>query len=114
MARDSLVYLLQCLGFLINVKKSVLPPCSTLEFLGVDINSKGMNLSSGEQEQNTGAVLIPSVETISAYQRVDSGYKRPDINSHWSSTYASTLSSYAASADTGVFHRGKLQFSKKI
>ena len=38
MAHDSL-------GFLINIKKSVLPPRQTLEFLGVVINSKEMILT---------------------------------------------------------------------
>ena len=34
MARDTLIFILQHLGFLINIKKSYLEPTSTLEFLG--------------------------------------------------------------------------------
>ena len=44
-ARDTLMYLLQYLGFLINVKKSELNPTSQIQFLGVEINSINMTLS---------------------------------------------------------------------
>ena len=39
MARDTLIFILQHLGFLINIKKSYLEPTSTLEFLGVIVDS---------------------------------------------------------------------------
>ena len=44
MARDTLVYLLQKLGFLIYIQKSVLTPTSISEFLGFVGNSQGMTL----------------------------------------------------------------------
>ena len=52
LARDSLIYLLQGLGFVINIKKSVLRPCQTIEFLGVEINSKDMVLILPEGKKN--------------------------------------------------------------
>ena len=45
MTRDTLIFILQHLGFLINIKKSYLEPTSTLEFLGVIVDSGEMTLS---------------------------------------------------------------------
>ena len=42
---SGLTYLLQCLGFTINTKKSVLDPTQSLEFLGFLVNSLTMELS---------------------------------------------------------------------
>ena len=39
LARDTLIYLLQNLGFLINCKKSVLKPVQNIQFLGMEIDS---------------------------------------------------------------------------
>ena len=44
MARDTLIFILQQLGFLINIKKSYLEPTSTFEFLGVIVDSGEMTL----------------------------------------------------------------------
>ena len=45
MRRDTVIYLLQNLGFIINVKKSILHPCQKIEFLGMEIDSIKMTLS---------------------------------------------------------------------
>ena len=45
MARDTLISIPQHLGFLINTKRSYLEPTSTLEFLGVIVDSGEMTLS---------------------------------------------------------------------
>ena len=45
MARDLLIFILQHLGFLISIKKFYLEPTSTLEFLGVIVDSGKMTLS---------------------------------------------------------------------
>ena len=45
MAKDTLMYILQHLGFLINIRKLYLEPTSTLEFLGVIVDSEEMILS---------------------------------------------------------------------
>ena len=39
MARDSVIFLLQHLGFVINLKKFVLDPAQEIEFLGLIVNS---------------------------------------------------------------------------
>lgn len=39
MARDTLIFIVQYLGFLINIKKLYLKPTSTLEFLEVVVHS---------------------------------------------------------------------------
>jgi len=43
-ARDSMVHLLENLGFMINLEKSILTPCKRLEFLGVIVDSNSMSL----------------------------------------------------------------------
>ena len=45
MARDTQIFILQHLGFLINIKKSYLEPKLTLEFVGVIVDSGEMTLS---------------------------------------------------------------------
>ena len=45
MAADTLIFILQHLGFLINITKSYLEPTSTLEFLGGIVDSGEMTLS---------------------------------------------------------------------
>ncbi|XP_057296294.1 uncharacterized protein LOC130625258 [Hydractinia symbiolongicarpus] len=44
MARDTLIFLLQNLGFLINLKKSVLEATQKIEFLGMSVDSVTMSL----------------------------------------------------------------------
>ena len=43
--RFSMIFLLQRLGFVINLKKCVLDPAQEIEFLGLIMNSQTMNLS---------------------------------------------------------------------
>ena len=45
MSRDTVMFLLQDLGFIINWKKSVLAPVQEIEFLGLTINSVSLGLS---------------------------------------------------------------------
>ena len=44
LAKEGVVYLLQCLGFLINSKKSVLEPAQSMEFLGLTVDTVAMEL----------------------------------------------------------------------
>ena len=50
MARDTLIFLFQQLGFVINLKKSVLTPTQLIEFLGLMIDSVTMSLSLPEEK----------------------------------------------------------------
>ena len=50
--RDSTLWLLQNLGFVINWKKSVLDPSHCMEYLGFVINSMEMNLSLPREKMN--------------------------------------------------------------
>ena len=51
-ARDTLIFLLQTLGFLVNKNKSVLHPRQILQFLGVEINSKEMSESLPQKKKD--------------------------------------------------------------
>ena len=45
MARDSVIFLLQHLGFVIKLKKCVLGPSQEIKFLGLIVNPQAMTLS---------------------------------------------------------------------
>ena len=45
MSTDTVIYLLQNLGFIINIKKLILHPCQEIEFLGTEIDSIKTTLS---------------------------------------------------------------------
>jgi hypothetical protein len=49
-ARDSVIYLMQNLGFTVNWEKSALDPAHTVEFLGMDINSLEMTITLPEKK----------------------------------------------------------------
>ena len=48
--RDTLISLLQNLGFDINLKKSILQPVKQFEFLGLQINTEEMTLCLSEEK----------------------------------------------------------------
>ena len=48
MARDTLIFLLQHLVFIINLKKYLLSPIGNLEFLGLELESMQMTLTLPE------------------------------------------------------------------
>ena len=50
MTRNTLTFILERLRFLINIKKCYLEPTSTLEFLGVIVNSAEIPLSLPEEK----------------------------------------------------------------
>ena len=50
MAMDSVIFLLQRLGFVINLKKCVLDPAQEIELLGLTVNSQTMALSLPEEK----------------------------------------------------------------
>ena len=50
MARDTVIYLLEALGFVINWAKSVLEPAKVMEFLGIVIDSVAMTMLLTEEK----------------------------------------------------------------
>ena len=52
MARNTLIYLLHNLGFLINIKKYVLESCQTIQFLGMEINSIDMTITLPQEKKD--------------------------------------------------------------
>ena len=66
-AKETLIFLLQNLGFVINFKKSQLAPVKEIEFLGLVINSVKMTLALPQEKvldiQNKCAQLIASPKT---------------------------------------------------
>ena len=50
MSRNTTIFLLQHLGFILNMEKSILNPVQKIEFLGLIVNSVKMTLSLPEQK----------------------------------------------------------------
>ena len=50
MARDALIFLLQHLGFVINLKKSVMHPVKQIEFLGLVTDTEKMTFALSEKK----------------------------------------------------------------
>ena len=50
--RDTLIFLLQNLGFPINFEKSVQQPCQNIEFLGIVVDSRDMTLTLPQEKVN--------------------------------------------------------------
>ena len=57
-SKDTVIYLLQNLGFIINMKKSILHPCQKIEFLGVEIDSIKMTLSLTPEKEKKLSRLV--------------------------------------------------------
>ena len=51
LARDTLIFFLQGLGFLINIQKSVFQPCHVIQFLGIEIDSVNMTLGLPQKKK---------------------------------------------------------------
>ena len=58
----SLIFLLQSLGFVINLKKSILQPVKQLKFLGLQINTEEMTLFFSEEKL---AYIIQQCQEVS-------------------------------------------------
>ena len=50
MAKDTLIFLLQHLGFVINLKKPVLHPVKQIEFLGLVTDTEKMTFALSEKK----------------------------------------------------------------
>ena len=50
MCRDTVIFLLQYLGYVINWKKSVLTPVQKIEFLGLKVNSVNLEISLTDEK----------------------------------------------------------------
>ena len=66
-ARDTLLFLLQHLGFVINQTKSQLAPVQKIEFLGMEINSLDMTLNLPQQKVNS---LIKQCQVVQENPRI--------------------------------------------
>ena len=116
LALENLIYLPEGLGFVINIKKSVLQPCQNLEFLGVEINSKHIVLVIPEEKKNKIVEQCQFLlkKPLLTMINLKSGDMLVSLNSHCSSASTSTVSSSARPENNGVFQGKKLQFKDKL
>ena len=64
MSRDILIFLLQHLGFVIKLKKSVLKPSQQIDFLGLKIDTHTMTLALTEEKMKCQNLLSHSQTTV--------------------------------------------------
>ena len=112
--RDTLIYLLQNLGFLINIKKSVLQSCQTIQLLGMEITSIDMTITFPEEkkDQIVKKMSRSSEEVISFNAEVDSTYWKAGIKSHCSSASTTSILSNATPANIVVICSKKITAQK--
>ena len=86
-ARDSVIFLLQHLGFVISLKKCVLDPVREIELLGLILNSHAMTLSLPNEKIVKDKRSIP--EFLQSIRGITSGFEktnRYNFFNHSSST----------------------------
>ena len=111
LARDTLIYLLQNLGFLINIKKSVLQPCQTIQFLGMEINSIDMTVTLPQEKKDH---IVKQCQDLLRKSSVSLRELTQLIGRHCSSASTTPISSNATPANIGVICSRKLQLRNKI
>ena len=104
-SRDTVIYLLQNLGFIINIKKSILHPWQKIEFLGMEIDLIKMTLSLTPENVQKVA------KSLSFYNSsgINQGYKSPII--HYISSGTCKDSVKISSTTTNFVSKGKNELS---
>ena len=107
-ARDTVIFLLQHLGFVINFKKSVMETLQTIEYLGLVINSIQMTISLTEEKVKgilQECKIIFSMKEIKVLQLTVS---RSCIIHHTSSSSSSDSISLSAASTSISLERGNV------
>ena len=65
-AGTTICYLLECLGFIINMKKSVLTATQMMDFLGITVDTVGMQLRLPGEKIRAEARKLEKEERVSA------------------------------------------------
>ena len=97
--RDTLILLLQCLGMVINQKKSVITPVQEIEFLGMIVNSKEITEKTTINKRDVSGFVSESKDNSF---RVNKGVRPPDINSFGHSPSKAPLSFSPATTNSGT------------
>ena len=115
LARGTLIYLLQNLGFLINIKKSVLQPCQTIQFLGMEINSIDMTVTLPQEKKDQIVKQCQDLlrKSSVSIRELTQLIVKAGINSHCSSASTTPISSNAMQANIGVICSRRLQLRNK-
>ena len=105
-ARKTLIFLLQHLGFVINLKKSVLLPLKQIEFPGLKIVTEKMTLALSEKKN------AACVSTMSGVFHVTKTFSLKSRKANWSVVINFT-STNTASTETNISftEKGVLQWS---
>ena len=101
MYRDTVILLLQELGFVINLKKSVMTPSKKMEFLGLIINSK--DLSSRRETPKSEITMFRFVsEPTSVNFTIDEGVRTSYVNNQGCPSRTTEQSFPPATADSSL------------
>ena len=113
MSRDTLIFVLQNLGFVINFQKSVLNPSHQIQFLGEEIDSLSMSVPTDTKERTDHFAMPESTESIRCLIKAnDSIDKSSFINGCSSSTFAVPI--FITSTNSRVSREEKLQCTGSV
>ena len=114
LARDTLIYLFQNLGFLINRKKSKTRTMSeyTIFGYGNQLNRNDTDPSKREKKEDCATAPGSTGEVISLHKGTKPTDWSPFINSHCSSASTSAVSTHAATANFRI--AGNRYYNSKI
>ena len=112
MCRNTVIFLLQHLGFVINWKKSVLTPVQEIEFLGLEINSFNREISHRRENTVSKKKMSKFTNgTRNIYFRINMSNWFVDINNR--SSIASKITMLVTSAAANIIFKGKPFISAK-
>ena len=114
MRRDTVIYLLQNLGFIINVKKSILHPCQKIEFLGMEIDSIKMIIYTREGAKSCQDLSEPSQESFYNSSGIDQGCGSPIIHNTSSGTCKNSVKISSAATNCVSKEKNELSVSNNI
>ena len=100
--RNTVILLLQCLGFAINHKKSVMAPVQERKLLGMIVSSKGRTISLPQEKLKSIKDVSGSVSESTDSFKVDKGVTSPDINNFSHSSSKTPLSFSPTATNLGT------------
>ena len=111
--RDTVILLVQCLGFVVNQKKSVMTPVQEIEFLGMIVNSREMTISLPQKKLKSIKQMVSGFVSESRDNsfRVNKGVRPSDINDFGHSPIKTPLSFSPATTNSGTKEKWLLRKS---
>ena len=118
MARNTLIFIFQHLGFTINFQKSVLQPCHLILFLGIEIDSINLKLPLPKEKMERIVSYCQERVLLSGASNSNKGYCKgfnessgsPLFLGHCSISSSTSVQSYAKTTDSRICIQPELRW----